>query len=106
MAIILDDTFSYDGALFTVSSHDDGTKTLVAEASTLGYHGPRRIYDDACDVGIAVRSHRTGRLVRFYLDSEDMDRTDDVAGWRFQPIPEDARRVPNAARTYVLIIND
>lgn len=107
MSIILDDTFAYDGAMFSVSSHEDGTKVLVAEASTLGYHGPRRIYDDACDVGIAIRSHRTGRLVRFYLDSEDMDHSgEDVAGWRFRPIAEDVRRAPEASRTSVLIIND
>lgn len=107
MTIILNDTFAYDSSLFTVSPHSDGTKVLVAEASDLGYHGPRRIYDDACDVGVAIRSHRTGRLVRFYLDSEDRDHTgEDVAGWRFRPIAEDARRVPGAARTSVLIIND
>ncbi len=107
MTIILNDTFAFSSAHFTCSPNDDGTVVLVAEASTLGYHGPRRIYDDACDAGIAVRSERTGALVRYYLKEEEMDRSgEDVAGWRFLPISEDVRRTPSAGHTSVLIIND
>lgn len=100
MAVILNDTYAYDNARFTRSG-----KTLVAEASDLGYHGPRLIYDDACDVGIAVRG-KFG-LARFYLSDTDMDHSgEDVAGWRFAPIPEDVRRYPKLEGWSVLIIND
>lgn len=105
MSIILGDSFAYPSNLFTSSRDPNGTITLVAEASTLRYDLPRQIYDDACDVGIAIRSDRTGRIVRFYLTGEDTDG-EDVAGWRFEPIAEDTRRVPGSGRTRVLIIND
>jgi hypothetical protein len=50
---------------------------------------------------------RTGKIVRYYQSNVDMTSDgEDVAGWYFEPIPEDARRVPGAAQTRVLIIND
>ncbi len=40
------------------------------------------VYDDACDVGFKVRSHKTGRTVLFTL-SETLKTRDgeDTAGW-------------------------
>lgn len=105
MAIILTETNAFSSRHFSCSPNDDGTVTLVAEASTLGYHSPSRIYDDACDVGVAVRSDKTGKTIRYYLSDQDVCN-EDVAGWRFEPIAEDARRIPGAARTKLLIIND
>lgn len=99
--IILGDARAYPSGSFTLSD-----QCLAAEASDLGYHGPHQIYDDACDVGIAIRSERTGELVRYYLSGEDSLDGEDVAGWHFKPITEDIRRVPGCARTDVLIIND
>jgi hypothetical protein len=105
MTIILGDSQAYDSSKFTCSKDPDGTTTLVAEASDLRYNAPHRIYDDACDVGIAIRSDRTGKLVRFYLSKIDV-ANEDVAGWWFDPISEDARRVPGSSSVRVLIIND
>ncbi len=97
----------YESSQFTASSHDDGTTVLVAEASDLRYRGWHQIYDDACDVGISIKSSRTGQIVTYYLNEEEMDHSgEDVAGWRFKPIAEDVRRVPACANTSVLIIND
>ena len=107
MAIILGDSFAYPSNFFSCSTNADGTVVLVAEASDLRYNEPRQIYDDACDVGIAVRSEKTGRLVRFYLSKTDYTPDgEEIVGWYFEPIEEDKRRVANASRTKVLIIND
>lgn len=66
-----------------------------------------RLYDDACDVGISVKSAKTGRVVTYYLSDEERDASgEDIAGWYFKPIAEDVRRCPECANTEVLIIND
>lgn len=104
MAIILGETRAYRSNQFSVS-HSDGFVTLVAEASDLRYSQPRQIYDDACDVGIAVQGNRW--LVRFYLAAEERGSDgEDIAGWYFRPIPEDARRCSLLDNLRVLIIND
>lgn len=107
--IILDGSRAFESDRF---SYNPVTGTLVAEDSTL--RGPLNsrlglslchpIYDDACDEGIAIRSVKTGRVVRFYLSHIDKDREGDTAGWNFKPISEDARWVP--VDLSVLIIND
>ena len=63
-----------------------------------------RIWDDACDVGFAVVSAKTGKLVVFYLDytdwgfgrNQDVEQ-DEIAGWNFKSI---------CGRYTILIIND
>jgi hypothetical protein len=108
MAIILNDTFAFLSERFTITTTQSGHTTMVSEASVIGYHGPLQIYDDACDVGIAVRSHKTGRTLRFYLSTEDRDDSgENVAGWWFKMIPEDRCRLSSQCREVdVLIIND
>lgn len=60
----------------------------------------RRVWDDACDVGIVIRSHHTGREERFYLEREET-RDGDTLAWHFLPI--DPRKV---AVKSVVIFND
>lgn len=83
--------------------------TFLTEASDLkGYAGaaPHRIYDDACDVGIALESP-DGNVVRYYLDDESTcPSNEDVTAWTFKPIAEDVRRFPRVAGTSVVILND
>lgn len=51
--------------------YDQETRTFCAEISTLecnGYFpGPRQIWDDACDTGFYLESHKTGRKILFVL---------------------------------------
>jgi len=84
------------------------SQTLTTEESTLR-NGPRtangewflsRMYNDACDVGIAIRSHKTGTVERFYLTTTDQDSEGDIAGWNFEPENE------LCPVKHVLIIND
>lgn len=69
--------------------HED-TKTLVAEASDFGPMRDgawwmQRLYDDACDVGIAIRSHETDRVQVFHLEREET-RDGDLLAWHFKPM--------------------
>lgn len=74
---------------------------LVAEASDLGVRVPlHRFFNDACDVGIAIRSHKTGREVRFLFTHEDKTPDGDIAGWNFEAYDKDQ------PIKRVLIIND
>jgi len=83
------------------------TKTLTAEASDFGpardghwwFH---RLFDDAADVGISIRSHVTGRIETFYLEREDKDAEGDATGWWFKP---SLLRSPAPVKN-VFILND
>lgn len=48
------------------------------------YRWLRPIYNDAADIGIAIRSHRTGKVERFYL-TETETREGDILAWHFAP---------------------
>lgn len=69
---------------------DAGTGGLVAEASTLGGFPMERIYLDACDAGIAVRSHHTSRVERFYFD-RDETREGELVARHYVNIDRNAR---------------
>ncbi len=45
-----------------------------------------RLYDDAADVGIAIRSHHTGQVVYFHLEDQE-ERDGEIVAWHFKPIP-------------------
>lgn len=80
-------------------------RTLVAEASDLkfvnGFGGFQihRLWPDACDTGIAIRSHHTGKVEVFVLDRIDR-KEDEVHGWWFLPLDMESKV------SKVLIIND
>ena len=96
------DLYALDASLFTFSGG-----TFIAEASDLkGYEVARQIYDDACDVGFAIRNHATGNVVRFYMEQPHTDREGDITHWTFKVIPEDARKDPRIAKLSVKIFND
>jgi hypothetical protein len=54
--------------------HDFVGKSLFAEASCLripvGKSPCERLFDDACDIGIKIKSDNTGRIINFILDEE------------------------------------
>lgn len=72
---------------FTLSADERGRCLLVAEASSLPSFG--RVYDDACDEGLTVVSHHTGREVVYGVSDEVKDREGDIAYWTL--IPADLR---------------
>lgn len=63
------------------------SRALVAEASSLPGRGRfHRLYDDACDVGIAIRSSHTGRVVIFALHSVERDSEGDTMWWNLRAL--------------------
>jgi hypothetical protein len=68
------------------------TRTLSAFESDLRdkpfdghYRWLRRLYDDAMDIGMAIRSHLTGKLETFYLEREETNEGD-ILAWYFKPV--------------------
>ncbi len=45
---------------------------LMVEASSIGFRKCERLYDDACDEGVVLRSPRTGNEVRWYHTASRM----------------------------------
>ena len=97
------DISAYALPLEKFSQHGD---TLTAEISDLGNcRLDRPLFSGTTTfvVGIAIRSHHTSRVVRYYLEGEDKTPEGEIAGWRYRVLGMDAAgvRTPN-----VLIIND
>jgi hypothetical protein len=84
-------------------SYKDGA--FVCEASDLKgiWNGDKQIYDDACDVGIAIRSARTGAVVKFYHAETFKDREGDVTHWEYHSTADHARHLLGLK---VIIFND
>lgn len=94
----------FPSRMFTVSG-----KTMVAEASDMGNRHLQPLYDDACDVGFAVKSDVTGKVVTFVMTSpfhtgEGEDR--EIAGWHYVPTSESFRNVPECQGMEAKVFND
>jgi hypothetical protein len=59
-----------------------------------------RLYDDAADMGIAIKSERTGVIERFVLSDEE-ERGGELLAWRFVPVNPQKSRVSS-----VIVFND
>ena len=90
---------------FTLS---DGGMTLVAEASDMDNRHLERIYD-ACDVGFAVKSEKTGNVVVFVMSGTFNTQTGDeneLAGWNYEPCSDSVRKHPACRGMKATIFND
>ena len=90
-------------------SYSNKDKTLVSEASDLDNRHLERIYDDACDVGFAVKSEKTGNVVVFVMDSpmyhgQGEDR--EISGWTYTPCSDSIRKHPECIGMKATIFND
>lgn len=96
---------AYPAERFTFSK---AGKSIVTEASDLGIRPGRpvfeRLYDDAVDVGIAIRG-RSGKVATFYLDESNAENEDGEV-WTFRPTTETLRALPQLAGYHVTVIND
>jgi hypothetical protein len=82
-------------------------KTFFAEASDLyGHNLYQQVYDDAIDVGFAIRNYASGNIKRFYMATAHKDREGDITHWTFKLIAEDARKNPELKDLSVVIFND
>jgi hypothetical protein len=88
-------------------SHSEKNALLVTEASDIGFRGLERLYDDACDVGIALRNPRSGNVTRWVLKEEVRDpRENEILGWMLVPTPESIRKQPELKDYQLNIAND
>jgi hypothetical protein len=96
---LIDNAFSSD--LFTFKDN-----TFIAEASDLnGLNTMQKIYDDAEDIGFAIRSKSTGTVIKFYFSKVHHDPDGDVTHWSYLPTPDHCRQ-PEIAKLKVTIFND
>jgi len=91
-----------NSALF---SHNARAKTLAAEISDLGCNF-RPLYDDACDVGIALSNPRTGNVTRWAVSEEVRDAERELIAWYLVPTPESLRKNAELAGYVMTLYND
>jgi len=70
-------------------TYDPETKTFIAEMSDLPSSPFKRVYDDACDVGFELESHKTGKRILFTLAAENKLDEGDIASWLFLSTSKD-----------------
>jgi hypothetical protein len=88
-------------------SHSKKNTLLVTEASDIGFRGLERLYDDACDVGIALRNPLSGNVTRWALKEVIRDtRENEILGWMLIPTPESIRKQPELKEYQLNIVND
>jgi hypothetical protein len=88
-------------------SHNAQRGLLIVEASDLQLRSLERLYDDAADVGLALRNPRTGNVTRWALLTEVRDpRENELLGWMLAPTPETLRKQPELKDYQLNIIND
>ena len=90
-------------------SHSPALKLLVVEASMMrlrpGFQFDR-LYDDACDEGLALWSHKTGVVTTWYLEMTSTDLEHEVQYWLLKPTSESIYKVPALAGYALKIFND
>ena len=79
--------------------YDPEDKVFSQEVSSLRGFKTGPIYDDACDEGFTLVSHKTGKEEVVCLSEIDRNEDNEVCGWWFEPV--------NTRLNFkVLIIND
>jgi hypothetical protein len=84
-------------------TYDKKTKTFIGEASDFpnvsSFH---RIYPDACDVGVTLISHKTGKEADFVLNEQLTGN----GKWEFEVSHISAKKHPSLHGAKLIIIND
>ena len=90
-----------------VIGHNAKAKLLLADISDLGLRRFERLYDDACDVGFALRNPETGNITRWSLLDEIRDpRENELLGWMLVPTFETLNKQPELRGYQFNIVND
>jgi hypothetical protein len=88
-------------------SHSRELKLMTAEISDLGLKSFDRLYDDAVDVGFALRNPKTGNVTRWALATEVRCNVEnELLGWMFVPCSESIRNNPVLEGYSFNIVND
>lgn len=89
-------------------SHFPASKRMVAEISDLNsFEGFKPLYDDAVDVGFAIKNAKSGNITRWAVADEIRDtRENELLGWYLVPTQEALRRNPVMEGYCMTLIND
>lgn len=87
--------------MFSYNAHN---KEFVGEMSEIG--GFDMLYDDACDLGFAIRSEKTGQIAVYCLYSSSQNKENDTIKWLFVPTTETMKRIPALRGVNVVVFND
>ena len=91
-------------------THNAEAKLLVTEASDLnwmpGTDDFKQLYDDACDIGIALSNPRTGSTTYWYYVAEVRNSEGELTHWVLQPTNESCRKHPGVQCYTMHILND
>lgn len=86
--------------------HIKDEKKLVSEYSDLQLKDFHQLYDDACDVGIALYNPKTGSVTRWYWADDERDREGDIMLSKLLPCKESIRKYPALEGYTMIIFND
>ncbi len=86
--------------------HFDSQKEGSAFASDMENRHLQRIYDDACDIGFAVKSSVTGVVVVYVMTEVKRDRENDITHWEYVPTSESIRKNPRCQGSKISVWND
>ena len=104
MALLNPIPYSTQSISRTSSAH----KVLLTEASDLGMRPGQtwdQLYDDACDIGIALKSHKTGAVTHWFL-AETVIYEGEARAWILKPVMESVRKHPQLAGFELRVLND
>lgn len=87
-------------------THIASKKALVGDISDFPGLKASRMYDDACDEGIAIINSKTGNVTRWTAPLTGTFRDNELLFWEFTPAPESVRRNPVIAGYRLFLYND
>lgn len=84
---------------------DSGLKGCC-EASDMGNRHLQRLYDDACDVGFAIKSDKTGLVVKFHMDKVHQSDEGEITHWTYKACTECWRLGIEVPMIDITVFND
>lgn len=92
--------FAIPSSLFSFKDN----KFSAFASDLTGHELMRQIYDDACDVGFAIKSDKSGQIVKFHHAETFRNADNDITHWTFNITPDHARN-PELAKLSVVVFN-
>jgi hypothetical protein len=93
-------TIEFPADMFTVTGHQ-----ISAESSDMGNRHLQRLYDDAADVGFAMRLP-VGEVITFSLVDVKKDGEGELMYWIYAATADSIRRIPECRKIQAIVFND
>ena len=66
----------------------------------------QRLYDDAMDVGFAIKSDKTGNVITFSMVDVKRDDEGELQYWTYAATADCIRKYPECRKIQIIIFND